>query len=82
MLLSRKDLFAKRAREEKSTEIESSKTVIPISPLTSPLNKRLRLGPLVAGGKSDTSLPLVAHGYDVNSHVDTFTYLLDDSLLP
>lgn len=82
VLLSSKDLFDKCARDEKSKETDSSKMVMMFSPLTSPANKKLKSNLATAVSKSDTSMPLVGHGYTIDSEIKSFTHFLDDPLLP
>lgn len=82
VMISARDLFAKRARDEKSTETDSSKSVMVLSPLTSPLGKKLKFQAPSAPRKSGSSLPLVAHGYAVDEKPSSFAHLLSDSLLP
>lgn len=82
VLLSSRDLSAKSAIDEKSIEIDSSKSVMVLSPLTSPAYKKLKFNPTTATMKSDTSMPLVAYGYSIDGDMKSFPHLLDDSLLP
>lgn len=75
-------MFSKRTRDEKSTETDSSKSVMLLSPLTSPVKKKLKFNAPPAFFKSDSSTPLVVHGYTIDGNPETFSHLISDSLLP
>lgn len=62
-IISSKDLFNKRAREEKSTETETSKAPMILSPIVNPLTKKVRTDPSSISVPSESSqfTPLVAH---------------------
>lgn len=47
LIISSRDLFSKRARNDKSIETESSKTPLLFSPTNIPLSKKIRLDPSV-----------------------------------
>lgn len=82
IIITCKDLFAKRGREDKSTEIDSSKAPLMFSPSGSPFSKKIRLDPSVTTIKSDSFVPLAVHGYNVGAKPSTLSHLLNDMLLP
>lgn len=82
MIISSKDLFPKRARDDKYTETESSKVPLLFSPTNSPLSKKSHVGASTAALKSDSFTPLAIQGYDMGANPSTFVHLLDDMLLP
>ncbi|KAL8125783.1 hypothetical protein AgCh_013169 [Apium graveolens] len=63
LIISSKELFAKRTREEKSTDTDSSKAPLTFSPSGSPLAKKVKIDPSVSAAKSDSFIPLAAQGY-------------------
>lgn len=72
----------KRAHDEKSTETESSKAPMLVSPRMSPLAKKVRVDPSTDTTRSDLVKPLVAHGYSVDAEPSSFAHFLGDLLLP
>lgn len=83
LIISSKDLFAKIAREDKSTETETSEAPMIIL-VVSPIIKKVktdRSSIPIQGGTSQI-VPLVAHGNDVDAKSSTFAHLLEDMLLP
>ena len=44
LMMSSRDLFAKRIRDDKSTETESSKAAMLFSPSSSPSRKKVKVG--------------------------------------
>ncbi|KAL8110191.1 hypothetical protein AgCh_026055 [Apium graveolens] len=70
LIISSRELFAKRAREEKSTETESSKTPFLLSPNISPDAKKLKTNVPASTSKYEAYAPFVTHG--------TLDVILDD----
>lgn len=80
--MSTKEMFAKRARDEKSVGTGSSMTPLLVSPILSPEAKRIRSTPSETGGKSGSSTPLIFFGYNAHARPAEFAHYLGDLLLP
>lgn len=79
--MSTKDMFAKRARDEKSVGTSSSKAPMLLSPSFSPEAKKMK----VATASATTvrpDPPLVSYGYNAHANPLEFAHYLDDLLLP
>lgn len=76
--MSSKELFAKRAREDRPVETESSKTPM----LGSPEAKRPKSVPSASGMRSEPNPPMIFYGYNAHAKPTEFAHLLDDLLLP
>ncbi|XP_074332633.1 uncharacterized protein LOC141670600 [Apium graveolens] len=80
LFFSSHNLF-KRARDEKSTKIESSKAPLAFSPVSStPAMKKVRIESSAI--KTDAFTPLAIQNYDVAADPSTFAHMLGDMLLP
>ncbi|XP_074379163.1 uncharacterized protein LOC141720571 [Apium graveolens] len=82
LIISSKELFAKRTRQEKSMDTDSSKAPLTFSPSGSPLAKKVKIDPSVSAAKSDSFMPLAAQGYYMSATPSAFAHLLSDMLLP
>lgn len=82
LVISSKELFAKRTREDKSTDTDSSKAPLFVSPMNSPPVKKVRTDLSASTVKSDAFMPLAAHGYYLGAKPSAFAHLLNDMLLP
>lgn len=80
LIISSRDFYAKRARDDKCTETESSAHRL-TSPNVTPLAKKVRVDTFVTTIGSDFSMPLVGHGYSVDAKPSSFAHLLEDMLL-
>lgn len=80
--MSTKEMFAKRARDERSVGTGSSKTPLLASPVASPEAKRVKPTPSEAGGKSSSTTPLIFFGYNAHANPAEFAHYLGDLLLP
>ncbi|XP_074356437.1 uncharacterized protein LOC141696154 [Apium graveolens] len=82
LIISSRELFSKRAREEKSTETESSKTFFLLSPNINTDAKKLKTNVPASTSKSEAYAPFVTHGYSTYSKPAEFAFLMGDLLLP
>lgn len=80
--MSTKELFAKRARDEKSVGTGSSKTPLLASPILSPEAKRMKSIPSETAARSGSSTPLIFFGYNAHARPAEFAHYLGDLLLP
>lgn len=82
LIVSSKDLFAKRARDDKSTYTDSSRAPFLFSPGRSPYPKKPRVELSTNTPKPEPFTPLAIHGYKAGAKLSTFAHLLNDLLLP
>lgn len=82
LAISSKELFAKRVHDERSTETESSKTPMLLSPNFSSNTKIMKVDAPSTHTKSDSPAPLITYGYNVGAKPSEFAHLLGDLLLP
>lgn len=80
--ISSKDLFTKRARDDKSTKTDSSKAPMMLSSIMSPLNKKVKMNLSATTFSSDSTMPLIVHSYAADAKPSTFAHFLGDMLLP
>ena len=81
VVMSSRELFAKRARYEKFGEAESSRAALLFSPGTSPISKKVRIEPSENTLNSDsTNLP-ITYEYTVDAKPSSFSPMLKDLLL-
>ena len=79
--MSSRDLFAKRIRDDKSTETESSKAAMLFSPTSSPSRKKVKVGTSVSVVASGSSAAEIVSGYGPDDKPYAFAHLLKDMLL-
>ncbi|XP_074351465.1 uncharacterized protein LOC141690576 [Apium graveolens] len=82
LIVSIKDLFAKRARDDKSTETHSSKAPSLLSPVSSHVSKKVRIDPPVTATDPEDIAPLAIRKYEMAADPTTFAHLLNNMLLP
>ena len=81
LMMSSRDLFAKRVRDDKSTETESSKAAVLFSPSSSPSRKKVKVGTSIGVVASGSSAAEIVNGYNPDDKPSAFAHLLRDMLL-
>ena len=81
LIISSRELFAKRAREDKASDTESSKSPPLFNLELSPDAKRFKPSPSVVLTKPESSFPAIFRDYDAGTKPSDFAHMLEDLLL-